>query len=219
MTGYIVMFAAAFPLAPLLAFMNNVIEIRTDAWKFLYAFNRPLYRGAGGIGIWYFILETVGFVAVVTNSLILALTTGTIVDWLGGNVVLAFGVAVAMEHALLVIKVVAAYLIPDYPKTVRRHLALQKYMQELLLRRVLQKNLLGDNSLWEEDDDEDDEDSSYDDEQDDGQLRFAEGFDEDDGNDDADDRPNDSVVSVPLVQDDDADDGLADSGEDPSVIP
>ena len=32
--GYLALFAPAFPLAPLLAFINNVFEIRIDAVKF-----------------------------------------------------------------------------------------------------------------------------------------------------------------------------------------
>ncbi len=44
--GFIVLFAAAFPLAPLLAAVNNMVEIRTDAIKLLRATVRPPYRGA-----------------------------------------------------------------------------------------------------------------------------------------------------------------------------
>ena len=39
-------FAAAFPLAPLLAVLNNVVEIRTDAIKILNTNNKPYYKGA-----------------------------------------------------------------------------------------------------------------------------------------------------------------------------
>jgi hypothetical protein len=31
--GYCTLFVAAFPLAPVLALVNNFIEIRLDAWK------------------------------------------------------------------------------------------------------------------------------------------------------------------------------------------
>ena len=48
--GYITIFAAVFPIAPLLAALNNMVEIRTDALKMLTANNRPHYRGAQDIG-------------------------------------------------------------------------------------------------------------------------------------------------------------------------
>lgn len=34
--GYTTLFVAAFPLAPLLAYISNIVEIRTDAGKLLY---------------------------------------------------------------------------------------------------------------------------------------------------------------------------------------
>ena len=33
--GFVTLFVAAFPLAPLLALLNNIIEIRLDAYKFV----------------------------------------------------------------------------------------------------------------------------------------------------------------------------------------
>ncbi|CAF99692.1 unnamed protein product, partial [Tetraodon nigroviridis] len=45
--GFITLFVASFPLAPLLALFNNILEIRVDAWKFTTSsFRRP--RGLQG---------------------------------------------------------------------------------------------------------------------------------------------------------------------------
>ena len=43
-------FVAAFPLAPLCALINNVIEIRLDAYKFVTQWKRPLALRAQDIG-------------------------------------------------------------------------------------------------------------------------------------------------------------------------
>ena len=39
--GYCTLFVAAFPLAPMLAFVNNAIEIRVDAWKLCQVPTQP----------------------------------------------------------------------------------------------------------------------------------------------------------------------------------
>ena len=39
--GYTVLFVAAFPLAPTMAFISSYIQIRIDGWKLCQAFRRP----------------------------------------------------------------------------------------------------------------------------------------------------------------------------------
>ena len=57
----------AFPLAPLLAFISNYVEMRVDALKLLDRCCRPEPRGAEDIGTWYPIMEILGIIAVMTN--------------------------------------------------------------------------------------------------------------------------------------------------------
>ena len=66
--GYLVLFAPAFPLAPFLAFINNVIEIRTSGYKFCRGIQRPTWRSEQGIGSWFVVLNVLGFMAVLTNA-------------------------------------------------------------------------------------------------------------------------------------------------------
>lgn len=48
--GFTTIFVAAFPLAPLLALLNNIIEIRLDAYKFVTQWRRPMPARATDIG-------------------------------------------------------------------------------------------------------------------------------------------------------------------------
>ncbi|XP_060694651.1 anoctamin-3 [Hemiscyllium ocellatum] len=73
--GFTTIFVAAFPLAPLLALLNNIIEIRLDAYKFVTQWRRPLPARAMDIGIWYGILEGIGVLAVITNAFVIAITS------------------------------------------------------------------------------------------------------------------------------------------------
>ncbi|XP_075456791.1 anoctamin-4 isoform X2 [Ascaphus truei] len=73
--GFTTIFVAAFPLAPLLALLNNIIEIRLDAYKFVTQWRRPLASRAKDIGIWYGILEGIGILSVITNAFVIAITS------------------------------------------------------------------------------------------------------------------------------------------------
>ena len=46
--GFVTIFVSAFPLAPLLALINNIFEIRLDARKMLLNFKRPVAQRYGG---------------------------------------------------------------------------------------------------------------------------------------------------------------------------
>uniref|UniRef100_S4R777 Anoctamin n=1 Tax=Petromyzon marinus TaxID=7757 RepID=S4R777_PETMA len=73
--GFTTIFVAAFPLAPLLALLNNIIEIRLDAYKFVTQWRRSLACRAKDIGVWYGILEGIGVVSVITNAFVIAVTS------------------------------------------------------------------------------------------------------------------------------------------------
>eukprot|EP00127_Corallochytrium_limacisporum_P004673 Clim_evm27s172 gene=Clim_evmTU27s172 len=73
--GTMSLFVPAFPLAPALALLNNVIEMRLDATKFLRNFRRPIAERAQDIGTWQSIFEGMAFLAVVFNALIIGITS------------------------------------------------------------------------------------------------------------------------------------------------
>ncbi|KAK2842380.1 hypothetical protein Q5P01_012580 [Channa striata] len=76
--GFITLFVASFPLAPLLALINNIIEIRVDAWKLTTQFRRPVAAKAHSIGAWEEILSGIAILSVVTNAFIVAFTSDMI---------------------------------------------------------------------------------------------------------------------------------------------
>ncbi|KAM9853899.1 anoctamin-5 [Aulostomus maculatus] len=76
--GFITLFVASFPLAPLLALFNNIIEVRVDAWKLTTQFRRPVAAKAHSIGAWEEILNGIAVLSVVTNAFIVAFTSDMI---------------------------------------------------------------------------------------------------------------------------------------------
>ncbi|XP_069684912.1 anoctamin-5 isoform X2 [Periplaneta americana] len=73
--GFVTLFVAAFPLAPLFALMNNIGEIRLDAYKMVTQARRPLAERVQDIGAWYGILQGVTYAAVVSNAFVIAYTS------------------------------------------------------------------------------------------------------------------------------------------------
>ncbi|XP_073203124.1 anoctamin-9 isoform X4 [Lepidochelys kempii] len=73
--SFTTIFVAAFPLAPLLAFFNNLFEIRLDAIKMVQLHRRIVPRKAKDIGIWLQVLEAIGILAVIGNGLVIAITS------------------------------------------------------------------------------------------------------------------------------------------------
>ena len=76
--GFVTIFVAAFPLAPLFAWLNNIIEIRLDANKYVKLFRRPVAERAQDISAWYQILNFTTMLCVVTNAFVIAFTSSFI---------------------------------------------------------------------------------------------------------------------------------------------
>ncbi|XP_066523620.1 anoctamin-2b [Hoplias malabaricus] len=73
--GFVSLFVASFPLAPLFALLNNIIEIRLDAKKFVTELRRPDAVRAKDIGIWYNILSGMGKFSVIINAFVISFTS------------------------------------------------------------------------------------------------------------------------------------------------
>ncbi|RVE56292.1 hypothetical protein OJAV_G00219610 [Oryzias javanicus] len=73
--GFVSLFVASFPLAPLFALLNNVIEIRLDAKKFVTELRRPVAARAKDIGIWFNILSGMGKLSVIINAFVISFTS------------------------------------------------------------------------------------------------------------------------------------------------
>lgn len=138
--GYVTMFAAAFPLAPLLALLNNIVEIRSDAFKMLTSIQRPNYQGAQDIGTWYKILNIIGYVAVLTNCLIISVTSKQLRAIITANYsfvmsypsvnLTAIIITLALEHIIILAKFIVSEIIPDEPGWVRVELGRQDFKKD-----------------------------------------------------------------------------------------
>nr|XP_046241153.1 anoctamin-9-like isoform X2 [Scatophagus argus] len=73
--SFTTIFVAAFPLAPLLALVNNIFEIRLDAIKMVRLERRLVPRKTNDIGVWTKVLEAIGVLAVIANGLVIGVSS------------------------------------------------------------------------------------------------------------------------------------------------
>merc|ERR1711916_76261 len=140
--GYITLFASAFPLAPILALINNIVEIRTDAYRLLTSTQRAESNGAEDIGVWYGILQFLGIISVITNCLLIGFSSTVILDVVEVDdnkyrtYLNVFIVVVALEHFLILTKYLISFFTPDVPGKVRKEIAKQQIMMEETIHQL-----------------------------------------------------------------------------------
>ncbi len=163
--GLVTLFASVFPLAALLAFLNNILEIRSDAFKILRATRRALPVEVSGIGSWLEAFEFLGYVAVMTNSaligvIILNLNRNSSNDTNGGSsnsnadgsqgikydsftdifqeryILISF--LVLLEHLVIGFKMLISLAIPDIPEDIDFYLRNQKQQENSKKQKELE---------------------------------------------------------------------------------
>lgn len=73
--AFIIFFISAFPVAPILCLINNIVEIRLDATKMLKANRRPVPMRVCGIQIWNNFLDIILKLGVLFNAGLIAFTS------------------------------------------------------------------------------------------------------------------------------------------------
>ncbi|KAL5268481.1 hypothetical protein ACHWQZ_G002375 [Mnemiopsis leidyi] len=141
MYGIIMLFGTVFPLAPLVALICNMVDVRVDGYRILWKNRRYIAQRAEDIGIWQYILELLNMVGVVVNSLILAFTlkgSKSIIfqpDADGNNSYEPWMVAFAFEHVCFALKFIVSYIIPDVPSDVQFKMRKEQFQVNQLFEK------------------------------------------------------------------------------------
>uniref|UniRef100_A0A3P9MKJ7 Anoctamin n=1 Tax=Oryzias latipes TaxID=8090 RepID=A0A3P9MKJ7_ORYLA len=137
--GYLSLFSCVFPLTAVLLLLNNVTEIRSDAYKICKLFRKPFYPPVANMGVWQIAFEILSFASVVSNCWLLLLSPHVQV-WgqenglSGGNLLL---MAVIVEHVLFLVKFIIAVVIPDEPYWIRKKREHMEYASMWALRQMV----------------------------------------------------------------------------------
>jgi len=131
--GYTTMFVAAFPLAPLAAFVCNYIQLRIDSWKLCQTYRRPIAKSAEDIGQWYYTLEMTSYISALTNAAVVTYT-GTFTNAFSSAV--RAWIFILFSVGLICLKLGLAFLIPDTPQEVEIQLQRQQFIEDKLARNL-----------------------------------------------------------------------------------
>ncbi|CAD56259.3 Anoctamin [Caenorhabditis elegans] len=133
--GYVLLFSPAFPLAAVCALINNLIEIRVDAFKLCNTVQRPFGRRVKDIGAWQKAMEILGILGVIVNCALIG-QSGLVqriwpdLSW-GGQIL----IIVVLEHVILASKMIIDILVPDVPHWVRIETAKQEHFRREAFKR------------------------------------------------------------------------------------
>ncbi|XP_068599246.1 anoctamin-8 [Brachionichthys hirsutus] len=127
--GYVVLFSSAFPLAAMCALINNIIEIRSDAFKLCTGLQRPFGVRVESIGQWQTVMEAMGLIAIIVNCYLIGQCgqLQRLFPWLSPE--MAIVSIVILEHFAILLKYVIHVAIPDVPTWVQEEMAKLDYQR------------------------------------------------------------------------------------------
>ncbi|XP_021106706.1 anoctamin-8 isoform X2 [Heterocephalus glaber] len=133
--GYVVLFSSAFPLAALCALVNNLIEIRSDAFKLCTGLQRPFGQRVESIGQWQKVMEAMGVLAIVVNCYLIGQCgqLQRLFPWLSPEAAIVS--VVVLEHFALLLKYLIHVAVPDIPGWVAEEMAKLEYQRREAFKR------------------------------------------------------------------------------------
>jgi len=136
--GYVTLFVMCLPLIPMLALINNILEIKVDGVKLVRNSRRPLPFGSDGLGSWVLVLEFFSVISVLTNAAVYTFRTDLVKELPGiGDHDLANKkniVFFSVCTVLFIFMGVFKWLIRDVPLAVTKHLQRQEFIEDVLVK-------------------------------------------------------------------------------------
>uniref|UniRef100_A0A1B6E559 Anoctamin n=1 Tax=Clastoptera arizonana TaxID=38151 RepID=A0A1B6E559_9HEMI len=134
--GYVVLFSSAFPLAALCALINNLVEMRSDAFKLCFIFQRPFGQRVPNIGTWQNAMDVMGLIAVLVNCALIGLSGQVHRMFPEMSTTQTILLIVALEHVMLILRFLITCAIPDIPDWVATEMAKVEFARREAVSRL-----------------------------------------------------------------------------------
>lgn len=159
--GFVVLFSVAFPLAPALSALHNIIQRKigmrlmhvqyfshlidsADAYNLLICYKRPFALQSLGIGVWESWLTYLAYIGVAINAFIISFTS----SYFQENYLKQYGSGstewvtrltfmLIFEHAVLAVGFLVSAWFSNPPGKVRRSVQRKEYIERLMRGEIL----------------------------------------------------------------------------------
>jgi len=131
--GFLTLFVAAFPLAPLAALANNFASIKMDSFKLIHMLQRPIPVPAQDIGTWQAVFNLLIIMAVSTNAGLICFVMKNVLTCSPAMKVWAF---VIIQYGVFSLMYAVQEYVPDVPEDVELQLQRASYLVSKVIERV-----------------------------------------------------------------------------------
>jgi len=142
--GYVSLFSIVWPLGSLISFVNNWIELRSDAVKMCINYRRPYPQRSENIGPWIGILSVLSWISSLTNAWFISVfryweprdTRASAINYRG--LVTTLSILIIAEHLYFFIKILATGFFKECVPGKRDHILKKAEMdtKNRILRKV-----------------------------------------------------------------------------------
>lgn len=140
--GYVFLFSPVFPQSVVIAVTCNGILIFYHITKLIFVFQRPVPRRVKDIGSWESAFSFLGYLAIVSNIMLIILATG-LEDYLlkrGWSRDAILWSVVGLEHFLIFLRLAIQKIIPNAPLWVRVSTARAEWTAREVWRNEVRNN-------------------------------------------------------------------------------
>lgn len=134
--GYVILFSVGFPMAPVLGFLSNIVEVQVDKYKLMKLTKRPVPLAANNIGMWAMIIDIVTTVSIFTNMGVFCFTLST---FEGTENEVKFYVFIALVILFMGIRFLISYAVPDISENMSLVLRRHEYLVEKELKGFIKQ--------------------------------------------------------------------------------
>lgn len=113
--AFLACFNVVLPAVAPIALLTNLVRMRCEAYRNLHFLQRPVPRGASGIGAWQYLCEIIEVIAVIVNVSFAVFTMAPIRDL---NLRTKWVLFVAIQYAAFLLQLLVKAKVPDRPREI-----------------------------------------------------------------------------------------------------